>query len=124
MARILIAEDDDSVRTFVARALAMDAHETVEACDGEEGLELIARGDRFDLLLSDIRMPALDGIALAHEAARACPGLTILLMTGYADQRERAESLNGIVTDTIEKPFTLSQLRSWVGAALAAKQAA
>jgi CheY-like chemotaxis protein len=118
MARILIAEDDDSVRAFVARALTMDAHETVEATDGEEGLELLADGGGFDLLLSDIRMPGLDGIALARRAAKVCPDMAILLMTGYADQREKADDLDGIVTDVILKPFTLAQIRSRVGAAL------
>jgi len=121
MARILIAEDDDSVRSFVARALRMDAHEIVEAGDGEQGagaLEASAAG--FDLLISDIRMPAMDGIALAREAARKCPGMPIILMTGYADQRERVAEIEGIVKEVILKPFTLAQIRARVGATLAA----
>ena len=79
MARILITEDEDSLRAFVARALRMDGHETVEAADGAEGLEALD-GGRFDLLLSDIRMPVMDGIELTHRASAAHPALKILLI--------------------------------------------
>jgi len=123
MARILIVEDDDSVRAFVARALKMDAHEIVEADDGEAGSQALD-GDSagFDLLLSDIRMPAMDGIALARRAAGRFPDMPIVLMTGYADQQERAAELDGIVREVITKPFTLAEIRSRVGATLAAGQ--
>jgi len=88
MSRVLIADDEDSMRTLVARAVAMDGHETVTAEDGAEALEILAREDgMFDLLLTDIQMPVMDGIALALAAARDFPELTILLMTGFADQR-------------------------------------
>ncbi len=119
MARILITEDEDSLRSFVARALRMDGHETVEAADGAEGLEALAEG-RFDLLLSDIRMPVMDGIELTHKAAAAHPGLRILLMTGYAEQRERADDLAAKIIDVVSKPFTLPDIRTAVARALAA----
>ena len=121
MARILLVEDEDAVRDFVARALEMDRHEVVKADNGEDGLaRLEAQGGEIDLLLSDIQMPAMDGIALAEAAKRRLPALPILLMTGYAEQRERAESLQSIVRDVIQKPFTLAQIRSLVNAAIAA----
>lgn len=119
MARILITEDEDSLRSFVARALRMDGHETVEAADGAEGLEALAEG-RFDLLLSDIRMPVMDGIELTHKAAAAHPGLRILLMTGYAEQRERADDLAAKIIDVVSKPFSLPDIRTAVARALAA----
>jgi two-component system, cell cycle response regulator CpdR len=88
MARILIAEDEEALRALCARALAIDGHEVKTACDGGDALDLIVREEgRFDVLLTDIRMPIMDGIALALSAARDYPLLTILLMTGYADQR-------------------------------------
>jgi two-component system cell cycle response regulator CpdR len=118
MARILITEDEDSLRSFVARALRMDGHETVEAADGAEGLEALD-GGRFDLLLSDIRMPVMDGIELTHKAAAAHPGLKILLMTGYAEQRERADDLATKIVDVVSKPFTLPDIRTAVAKALA-----
>lgn len=119
MARILITEDEDSLRSFVARALRMDGHDTVEAADGAEGLEALADG-HFDLLLSDIRMPVMDGIELTHKAAAAHPGLRILLMTGYAEQRERADDLASKIVDVVAKPFTLPDIRTAVARALAA----
>ena len=102
----------------MARALRLDGHETVEAPDGAAGLDALTDGG-FDLLLSDIRMPVMDGIEPAHKASAAHPALKILLMTGYADQRERAEELNGIILDVVQKPFTLAEIRSRVEQALA-----
>jgi two-component system, cell cycle response regulator CpdR len=119
MARIVIAEDEEGLRGFVARALAMDGHEVTATADGAEALDLIARQHgRFDLLLADIRMPVMDGIALALATARDYPQITILLMTGYADQRERAHGLDALIHDVISKPFTLSQIRTAVNGAL------
>ena len=121
MARILIAEDDEAVRALVRRALELDGHAVTTAEDGGEALEVIRRENgRFDLLLSDIRMPVMDGIALALAAARDFPGLRILLMTGYAEQRERAHGLEAIVRDVVQKPFTLAEIRRAVAEALAA----
>jgi two-component system, cell cycle response regulator CpdR len=119
MARILIAEDEEGLRGFVARALALDDHEVAATADGAEALDLIARQQGgFDLLLADVRMPVMDGIALALATARDYPQITILLMTGYADQRERAHGLDAIIHDVISKPFTLSEIRRAVNGAL------
>ena len=121
MARILIADDEESMRMLTARAIGMDGHSIVTAQDGAEALEILTREDgRFDLLLSDIQMPVMDGIALALAAARDHPALTILLMTGYADQRERAYGLDTLIHDVITKPFSLNTMRTAVNAALSA----
>ncbi|RWX68307.1 response regulator [Mesorhizobium sp. M4B.F.Ca.ET.089.01.1.1] len=119
MAKLLIVEDDESVRTLAARALERDGHSVAIACDGAQGLELIkaARGG-YDLVVSDIRMPEMDGIEMATAAAALFPSMKIMLMTGYADQRERAEELNGIILDVMQKPFTLAEIRGRVGRAL------
>lgn len=123
MARVLIADDEDSMRSLVARAIAMDGHDIVAAEDGAEALEILVRdGGSFDLLLTDIQMPVMDGIALALTAARDFPDLTILLMTGFADQRERASNLNAIVHDVITKPFSVADIRTAVADALAARK--
>lgn len=123
MSRILIADDEESMRTLVARAIAMDGHETVTAQDGADALEILTREDgAFDLLLTDIQMPVMDGIALALSAARDFPEVTILLMTGFADQRERASNLNALVHDVVTKPFSVADIRTAVADALAAKK--
>jgi two-component system cell cycle response regulator CpdR len=121
MARILIAEDEESIRNLVARALRQDGHEVLTANDGAEALDVLVREKgAFELLLTDIRMPVMDGIALALAAARDHPDLTILLMTGYADQRERAHGLDALIHDVLTKPFTLATMRSAVNEALSA----
>jgi two-component system cell cycle response regulator CpdR len=121
MARILIADDEEGTRTLVARALKQDGHEVMTACDGAEALELLAREHgAFELLLTDIRMPVMDGIALALAAARDHPAVTILLMTGYADQRERAHGLDALIHDVLTKPFSLADMRNAVEGALVA----
>ncbi|MBN9007066.1 MAG: response regulator [Rhizobiales bacterium] len=123
MARVLIADDEDSMRSLVARAIAMDGHEIVTAQDGAEALDILTdNAGAFDLLLTDIKMPIMDGIALALSAARDFPALTILLMTGFADQRERASGLNAIVHDVVTKPFSVTDIRTAVAGALAARQ--
>jgi two-component system cell cycle response regulator CpdR len=122
MARILIAEDDDNVRAFVVKALQLTGHEVVETEDGGLASEVMASEQgRFDLLLSDIKMPVMDGIALALDVAAGYPDVTIMLMTGFADQRERAHGLEALIYDVIPKPFTLSALMEKVEDALAGR---
>jgi len=124
MARILLAEDEETLRAMLVRALEKD-HQVTAAADGAEALDRLneAQGE-FDLLLTDIRMPLMDGIALALAAARDYPKLTILMMTGFADQRERAHGLEALIHDVVTKPFSLAQIRGAVDGALAARQAA
>jgi two-component system cell cycle response regulator CpdR len=122
MAKILIAEDDDGVRQFVSRALAHAGHTVTEAEDGGLAAEILQdQQGAFDLLLSDIKMPVMDGIALALNVAAAWPDITIVLMTGFADQRERAHGLDQLIYDVIPKPFTLQALMQKVEDALAGK---
>jgi two-component system, cell cycle response regulator CpdR len=122
MAKILIAEDEESLRAMCARGLTLSGHDVMTACDGSEALDILKREEgHFDLLLTDIRMPIMDGIALALAAARDFPDLVTLLMTGYADQRERAHGLDALIHDVISKPFTLAVLRAAVDEALTIK---
>lgn len=110
MARILVAEDDEAVRTFVARALQHRGHKVEDVEDGLEALELLDVGAKFDLLITDIVMPGLDGIALALKVARDVPDLPVLLMTGYSAERQRAHNLEELICRVITKPFTLKQI--------------
>jgi CheY-like chemotaxis protein len=119
MAKLLIVEDDESVRMFVSRALARGGHDVDIAADGAQGLDMIETASgNYDLVLSDIRMPEMDGIEMAKSAAGRFPEMKIVLMTGYAEQRERAAELDGIIRDVVQKPFTLAEIRSRVESAL------
>ena len=123
MARILVVDDEEAVRSFVERALTLDGHEVTMAGDGAEALDVLVN-QTFDVMLSDIRMPLMDGIALALSAGRDFPDMSILLMTGFADQRERTADLETLIHDVVTKPFSLSQLREAVTGAIAARKAA
>jgi two-component system cell cycle response regulator CpdR len=120
MARILIAEDEEPLRTLIKRALDEEGHFVVATADGSEALDsLQSESVGFDLLLADIKMPVMDGIALALAVARDFPKLPILLMTGYADQRERVSGLEALICDVISKPFALAEIKFAVASALA-----
>lgn len=121
MARILIAEDDVAVREFVRRALAHDGHDVTTANDGLDALDAL-RDNNFELLITDIVMPGLDGIALALKVSKEYPQTAILLMTGYAAERQRAHNLEELIHEVVPKPFSLRQICDAAEDALAAFQ--
>jgi two-component system cell cycle response regulator CpdR len=123
VARVLIAEDDAAVREFVSRALAHGGHEVATAEDGLEALSVL-NGSAFDLLVTDIVMPNLDGIALALKVAKDYPAMPVLLMTGYAAERQRAHNLDVLIHDVITKPFTLNEICAAAEEALASHEPA
>ena len=119
MAKILLVDDEEPVRGFLKRGLELDGHNVTVAVDGSDAMDrLTEAAGAFDLVLTDIRMPIMDGIALALAAKRDFPDLTIMLMTGYAEQRERAKNLDVIVADVLTKPFSLAELRASVSRVL------
>ena len=109
MAKILIAEDESAVSAFVSRALDHAGHEVVAVPDGLAAVAALAAG-KYDLLLSDIVMPGLDGIALALKAGKDHPAMKILLMSGYASERQRAHNLESLAHRIVAKPFTLAEI--------------
>jgi len=120
MARILLADDDAATRDMVERALATDGHAVTPTQDGTEALEQLREAPGgFDLLITDVQMPGLDGIALAEAGLAANAKLRIVLMSGFADEFGRAEHLKSRIARVLTKPFTLEQIRSAVKAALA-----
>lgn len=118
MARILLADDDKSSRDLVARALGSDGHAVDVTQDGSEALDKLKAGGGYDLLVTDVQMPGMDGVTLARHVQAAVPGLRMLLMSGYTSELDRASGTLGGNVGTIAKPFTLEQLRSAVKKAL------
>ena len=116
--RILVVDDETAVRSFVARALAHTGYEVQEQEDGTGALEALAR-ERFDLLITDIVMPGMDGIELALKVTKDYPDMAVMLMTGYADAKQRAYGLESLIHKVITKPFTLKQICEAVDEALA-----
>ncbi len=110
MAKVLIAEDDDAVREFVRRALVHGGHDVATANDGLDALQHLDGDNEYDLLITDIVMPGMDGIALALKVSKDYPETAILMMTGYAAERQRAHNLDELIHEVVPKPFSLKQI--------------
>lgn len=108
MVRILLAEDDDSMRAYLARALERSGYEVVAVANGADAVPLI-NSDRFDLLLTDIVMPEMDGIELAQHAASVAPGMRIMFITGFAAVTLKAGKAVP-QAKVLSKPFHLRDL--------------
>jgi two-component system cell cycle response regulator CpdR len=116
---VLIADDEPSVRQFVERALNYAGYGVTAVPDGNAALEALMK-QKYDLLLTDIVMPDLDGIALSLKVAKDYPDTKILMMSGYANQRQRAHNLDFLAHEVISKPFTLEEITKRVKETLAA----
>jgi len=109
MAHILLAEDDDSMREFLAKALRRAGHEVLPTGDGLDALGYL--GDRkFDMLLADVVMPGLDGIELARRATKKQPGIKVMFITGFAAVALRAQEQSPRDARVLSKPFHLRDL--------------
>ena len=116
---ILVAEDEPAVREFIVRGLGSVGYNVVAVEDGEHALDQLALPDnQFDLLITDIVMPRMDGISLALTASRDHPDLKIIMISGYADARARAHNLEALINFILAKPFTLDELLGQVKVAL------
>jgi len=116
---VLVADDEPSVRQFVERALNYAGYAVTAVPDGNAALEALGKRT-YDLLLTDIVMPDLDGIALALKVSKDYPQTKILMMSGYANQRQRAHNLDCLAHEVISKPFTLEEITKRIGNTLAA----
>lgn len=108
MIRILLAEDEEAMRTYLARALENAGFEVVAVDRGTEALPLLER-ERFDLLLSDIVMPEMDGIELAQRCAEVSPVTKVIFITGFAAVTLKANR-GAPQARVLSKPFHLKDL--------------
>ncbi len=109
MARILLAEDDESMRGFLATALRRAGHEVRDVADGLAAIDALGE-DTADLLLADVVMPGLDGIELARRAAKEHPGLKVMFITGFAAVALKAREETPRGARVLSKPFHLREL--------------
>ncbi|VVT12774.1 hybrid sensor histidine kinase/response regulator [Erythrobacter sp. EC-HK427] len=115
---ILLVEDEDMVRAVAERALARQGYTIVTASDGDEGLEAFRDDpDRFDLIVSDVVMPSMDGPAMAREVRKLRPHLPIIFMSGYAEEQLRSQ-IDIENMHFIPKPFSVQQIGEKVGGVL------
>ena len=121
--RILLVEDEDMVRAVAERALTRQGYTVTTARDGDEGLEVVRAGGEFDLIVSDVVMPSMDGPAMAREIRKLAPELPVLFMSGYAEEQLRREiDFEGV--HFIPKPFSVQQIAAKVGQVLGQRNGA
>lgn len=118
MARILLADDEAAGRDFARATLEAAGHQVSAADNGADALAMLS-SSVFDLLISDIQMPEMDGLTLAERALRKDPALRIVLMSGYADGFAKAESLRPRLRAVLAKPVSPAELKAAVVRALA-----
>lgn len=114
---VLLVEDEDMVRAVAERALSRSGYTVTSASDGEEGLAAIANKGPFDLVLSDVVMPGMDGPTMVKALRNAHPDIPVVFMSGYAEEQLRKE----IDVDNmhfIAKPFSVQQISDKVGSVL------
>ncbi len=116
MSRILVVDDEPTVRELMRAVLEGAGHETVGAADGNEALEALAGGG-FDLILTDVMMPGLDGFALLGHVRESHPDVPVVLVTGAVDRRHSPTGPQG-ASGVLYKPFTHAELREAVARAL------
>ncbi len=114
--KVLIADDDGATRDFVTRALEGDGHEVFSASDGLEAWSMFEGEGSFELVLSDISMPGMDGVSLAERVLAAAPAVKVILMSGLDAELERVDTLAGQGVVTLTKPFSLDDVRTLVRA--------
>jgi DNA-binding NtrC family response regulator len=115
---ILLVEDEDFLRELVMENLLDAGYNVVEASDGTAGLEALRSEQRIDVLLSDIKLPDIDGYQIAEAGSALRPEMKVILMTGYAPS-PLPRALETVVYRVLQKPFSLDTLPDMVAAALA-----
>ena len=107
---VLLVEDEDPVRLFSARALANSGYKVIEARSGEAALEIIARGDKIDLVVTDVVMPKMDGPGLVAKLRQRHPDLKVIFISGYTEDSFRKRLGDEREIHFLPKPFSLKQL--------------
>ena len=120
MIHILLAEDDDVMRQYLARALERAGYEVTSVDRGTHALARVEAGENFDLLLTDIVMPEMDGIELARRASELDPDIKIMFITGFAAVALNSDGATPKNAKVLAKPVHLRELVSEVNKMLAA----
>lgn len=110
--RILVADDDDDIRQLLAKSLRRDHYEVIEARDGLDLLNMVERTVSPSVIVTDIRMPGLTGLAVLTVLREVGARIPIILMTAHGDDDIRLEAERLGATAFFEKPFDIDDLRT------------
>ncbi|HUR93286.1 MAG TPA: response regulator [Gemmatimonadales bacterium] len=119
--RVLIAEDDPVVRSLIVRLLEEDGYTVVSARHGAEALETALATESIDLLITDVRMPVMDGWELGRQLRRRWPALPVLYISGFDDELTRGSGAASARGAFLRKPFDLAELSRQVARLLDAE---
>jgi two-component system response regulator HydG len=122
MARVLVVDDEPKLGRFVAEMLELDGHDVARAGGGKEALERLAES-RFELVVTDLRMPDVDGLAVLRAARSRSPAPEVILMTAFGSAEGAVEAMKGGAADYVTKPFSMDELRLRVRRLLAQRSA-
>ncbi len=122
-ARILLVEDDESVKAFSSRALEATGYEVLQADGGEEALELLDEvGDQIDLMISDVMMPEMDGPTLLVEVRKRIPDISVIFVSGFAEDEVRRELEDDRSVEFLPKPYSFDQINTKVKEVLSGRK--
>ncbi len=107
--RVLVVDDEESIRELLSKMLAMAEYDVETAPDGRMGIERL-RQQQYDLLISDLKMPNVDGLSLIREARHLAASMPVLIITGYSSEQSAIEAVNLGVTGYLTKPFRAPQV--------------
>ncbi|MGE5816118.1 MAG: response regulator [Acidobacteriota bacterium] len=115
--RVLVADDEASIRELLSKTLALADYDVDVAQDGRSALERL-RTTQYDLLITDLKMPGVDGLSVIREARRYRPELPIIIITGFSTEASAIEALNLGVSGYLTKPFRVPKVLATAAKAL------
>jgi DNA-binding NtrC family response regulator len=115
--QIVVIDDDEGNRRSTEMALRKDGYTVTAFASGEEGLEHLRRSGA-DLLVTDLRMPAMDGLEVLEQAKQVDPGIAVLVITGFGSVESAVDAMKQGADDYLQKPVNLVELRKRVAAAV------
>jgi excisionase family DNA binding protein len=116
-ARVLVADDEPSIRELLSKTLGLAEYDVTTAADGRSAMEYL-RNAAYDLLITDVRMPGVDGLTLIREAKRMKPGLPVIIITGFSNESTAIDAVNLGVAGYLTKPFRVPQVLAAAARAL------
>jgi len=115
--RILVVDDEAAIRDLLAKTLALAEYDVDVAPEGRTAVERL-RGSSYDLLITDLRMPGVDGLSLIREARRFRPDLPVVIITGFSTETSAIEAINLGVAGYLTKPFRVPKVLAVAAKAL------
>lgn len=113
-ARVLIVDDEDTLRRTLALGLKIEGFETEQASSGLEAIDMLARGVKVDLVLVDLMMPGLNGLEVARQITRTFPHVGVVLSSAYHLSRNQLDRANSGAIGFVPKPYSMAELANYL----------